>query len=156
MATDLRNVTLLERRFVMDRRDSLTPGINRYLATGRRAQIRREDDQAGQYRLDRYHYKYLLIILATVMLSVTDAFLTLFLINQGAEEINPIMAFSLGYGNQAFFWSKYLLTCLPLLFVLFNANIYLFRTSIRTKVLFIFSLTSFLLVINWELYLIYF
>lgn len=156
METDIDNMNLLERRFVMDRRNSLPPGINQYWVTGRRKQVRRKDDQAGQYRLDLYHYKYLLLILVTVLLSVTDAFLTLFLINQGAEELNPIMAFFLGYGNQAFFWSKYLLTCLPLLFVLFNANIYLFRTTIRTKVLFVFSATSFWLVINWELYLIYF
>ncbi len=69
-------------------------GVSGYrsLLFGRRNIVRRFDDyHQTSYRPDHYSLKIFSIIISIVLLSITDAVLTLYLIRHGASEINPIM-----------------------------------------------------------------
>ena len=95
------------------------------------------------------------VILLIVMLSIIDAILTLHLVDRGATELNPVMNYYLGHGPLAFFWVKYMLTSAALIIVLTNKTAYLFNTRFQVKILFVVFLVPFVLVIQWEIYLLY-
>ncbi len=82
--------------------------------------------------------------------------LTLYLIRNGATEVNPIMEYYLKYGPLPFLAAKYLLTTASVILLLIHKNVYLFGTKIRAKFLFIIFFTVFASVVLWELYLILF
>jgi hypothetical protein len=48
---------------------------------------------------------------------VVDALLTLWLVDAGARELNPVMAFFLAYGPNIFLLSKYLMTAVSVVIV---------------------------------------
>ena len=98
--------------------------------------------------------KTLALILLIVLLSITDAYLTLDLINRGAVELNPIMAYYLNHGELAFFGMKYFLTCASIIAILIIKDAYLFRTKVQGKILFAFHLIVLISVVQWELYLV--
>ena len=98
--------------------------------------------------------KTLALILLIVLLSITDAYLTLDLINRGAVELNPIMAYYLNHGELAFFGIKYLLTWASIIVILIIKDLYLFRTRVQGKILFIFHLIVLISVVQWEIYLV--
>ena len=98
--------------------------------------------------------KTLAVILLIILLSITDAYLTLDLINRGAVELNPIMAYYLNHGALAFFAMKYLLTCASIIVILIIKDLYLFRTKVQGKILFVFHLIVLTSVVQWELYLV--
>jgi hypothetical protein len=100
--------------------------------------------------------KTLALILLILLLSITDAYLTLDLINQGAVELNPIMAYYLNHGALTFFGMKYLLTCASIIVILIIKDLYIFRTKVQGKILFVFHLIVLTSVVQWELYLILF
>ncbi len=139
-----------------DRRQKRTMPGAWYLFYGRRKKVRRIDDNQKSYFLDHFSLKVFIIIISVVLLSVTDAFLTLFLIRKGvAVEANPIMAQCLKYGPLPFLAAKYLLTITSVVLVLIYKNVYFFKTKIRAKYLFIVFFVMFASVVIWELYLIY-
>ena len=150
------NSPKIERRSGLDRRKRKTAILSKYWLMGKRSVVRREEDRQKPYRLDRHSHKILSVILLVIMLSILDAALTLVLISHGATEINPIMAYFLNHGPLVFFWSKYLLTCTCLFIILVNTNYYIFGNKIRVKIVFVFFVPPFLLVITWELYMIMF
>lgn len=90
-----------------------------------------------------------------LLLSVVDALLTLFLIDHGAVEINPLMAFYLNVGPLAFIVVKYTLTSLSVFLLLMFRNV--FFSSIRRNTLFLFTLIigAFIGVVTWQLFLTY-
>ena len=98
--------------------------------------------------------KTLAVILLIILLSITDAYLTLDLISRGAVELNPIMAYYLDHSVLAFFGTKYLLTCASIILILFIKDLYLFRTRVQGKILFVFHLIVLTSVVKWELYLL--
>jgi hypothetical protein len=98
--------------------------------------------------------KTLSLILLILLLSITDAFLTLDLINRGAVELNPIMAYYLNHSELAFFGMKYLLTCASVLVILIIKDVYLFKTKVQGKILFVFHIIVLTSVVHWELYLV--
>ncbi len=84
------------------RQDEAVPRIP-YLFFGRRKKVRRFDDHHQKsYFLDHFGLKVFSIIIGIILLSVTDAMLTLYLIRNGAAEINPIMEYFLKYGPLPF------------------------------------------------------
>ena len=139
-----------------DRREGNMPVLNRYLFTGRRTAVRRDGDREKSYQIDTYGPKALIAALIIVSLSILDALFTLFLIDHGAIEANPVMDYYLDHGPLIFFGMKYLLTSVCLLFILVIRNLFIFKTRIRVKVLLVFFMISFALVVKWELYLVLF
>jgi len=63
------------------------PGF-RYLFFGRRKEVRRNEDNRKSYFLDHYSLRVFGIIIGIILLSLTDAMLTLYLIRNGAAEVN--------------------------------------------------------------------
>jgi hypothetical protein len=93
--------------------------------------------------------------MAILLLSIVDALLTLFLIDHGAVEINPLMAFYLNVGPLAFIVVKYTLTSLSVFVLLMFRNV--FFSGIRRNTLFLFTLIigAFIGVVTWQLFLTY-
>jgi hypothetical protein len=144
-----------ERRSGYDRRHRKLGILSKYWFTGRREAVRREEDKKREYKVDRHSSKTLAVILLIVMLSIIDAILTLHLVDRGATELNPVMDYYLGHGPLAFFWVKYMLTSAALILILTNKTAHLFNTRFQVKILFIVFLIPFVLVIQWELYLVF-
>ena len=81
------------RRSGNDRRSQACINIRTLLGDGQRRIIRRTEDKSRYFFVDRYNPRFFLSILAIALLSVIDGLLTLFLINWGAYETNPFMAY---------------------------------------------------------------
>ena len=137
------------------RQEERVPG-SWYLLFGRRKEVRRLDDHRKNFFLDLYSLKVFSIVIAVILLSVMDAMLTLYLIRNGAAEINPMMEHFLKYGPLPFFAAKYLLTTASMVLLLIHKNVRFFGTKIRAKFLFIVFFVVFASVVLWELYLIFF
>jgi hypothetical protein len=145
-----------ERRLGIDRRQIPKAVFNRYWFGGKRSRLRRAEDIQKPYQIDRYGLKTFAAILLIIGLSLMDALLTLQLINNDAKELNPVMAYFLNHGPFVFFGAKYFLTCAPIVCILPLKGFYLFHTKIRGTAILTLILISFILVIYWELYLLYF
>ncbi len=127
-----------------------------YLFFGRRKKMRRDEDNRESYFLDHYSLRVFGIIIGIILLSLTDALLTLYLIRHGAAEVNPVMEHFLRYGPLPFLAAKYLLTTASIVLLLIYKNVHIFGTRIRAKYLFIIIFLIFASVVLWELYLILF
>ncbi len=127
-----------------------------YLFFGRRKGVRRHEDNQESYFLDHYSVRVFGIIIGIILLSLTDAMLTLYLIRNGAAEVNPVMEHFLRYGTLPFLAAKYLLTTASIVLLLIYKNVHIFGTRIRAKYLFILILLIFISVVLWELFLILF
>ena len=137
------------------REDNGLPGLW-YLFFGRRKEVRRNDDNQESYFLDHYSSRVFAIIIGIILLSLTDAMLTLYLIRNGAAEVNPVMEHFLRYGTLPFLAAKYLLTTASIVLLLIYKNVHIFSTRIRAKYLFIVIFLIFASVVLWEVYLILF
>lgn len=146
----------MERRSGLDRRSTNLPIFNRYLITGRRGIPRRKEDRQKPQRVDRYNSKIMVVILMILTLSILDSLFTLFLVENGAKELNPVLAYYLEYSPVVFLSIKYLLTCAAVILVLFCKDFYIFNTRIKARILFFLLPIPFILVIQWQLFLIFF
>jgi hypothetical protein len=143
-------------RSVGDRRRKTLPPLRYLIAGGRRRRVRRLEDSHRIVLLDRYSPKMLAAILGILLLSLLDAALTLYLVEQGASEINPVMDYFLKKGPLIFTVTKYLLTCIAVLIFLALANSVVPRSNFKAKKLFPYALIAFGGVVVWELVLIFF
>ncbi len=139
------------RRIVPDRRKRPTPFISKYTFTGgQRKTIRREEDKKKYFFVDLYSTRLLITLLVLLSLNISDSYFTLTLIEENiAAEINPIMAFFLGYGNTPFILAKFLITSVPLIILCLCKNSPVTRVLIVSVILFYF------LIIAYELNLMY-
>ena len=119
-----------DRRIVTDRRQKPTKPFSRYVLFGRRGSIRRRKDRKTHMYVDLYGHYLLLSLLLIILLSIFDAYFTIFHVERGAREINPFMNFLIGYGNIYFFAIKYILTALGLLVLCIYKNLLAARTII--------------------------
>lgn len=145
-----------ERRSGTDRRAGGCRLLSRYWLAGKRGEPRRKEDRERSYRVDRHHPRVLVPVALILLLSLLDAVLTLHLIGQGAAEINPLLNYFLTRGHLPFLIVKYGLTASAILIVVYNAKVFLFRSRIRTQILLAFFILPFFLVVQWELFLIFF
>jgi hypothetical protein len=145
-----------ERRSRADRRTKELSSFSRYWLTGRRGSIRRKEDRQKLWKLDQYSPKMFAVILSIVGLSVLDAMFTLELVDRGAGEVNPIMAYYLNWGPFAFFCTKYFITFASVLVILLGQSIYPGRRWGQLKHLYLALIIVFSLVVYWELYLMFF
>ncbi|MBN2032531.1 MAG: hypothetical protein JW836_04580 [Deltaproteobacteria bacterium] len=94
--------------------------------------------------------------LLIIFLSIMDAFLTLDLVDRGAKELNPIMAYYLDRGPLLFFTVKYLLTCASIVIILSITKTRVFGGKFRVKTLLVFYILALALVVKWQLILLYY
>ena len=144
----------VERRSGIDRRTRRFGDIRWLIKTGRRRRLRRLSDRRKLFLFDYYSPSLFYIFSLILMLSVVDALLTLWLVDKGATEINPLMAYYLTHGPEVFMAVKYMLTAAAIFIaVVFHyAFVTVFRFSLK-RVLSVLA-SCFALVVGWEIFLI--
>lgn len=145
-----------EKRSGTDRRTRQFPKWRYLLFSGRRAKARRKEDMNRTFYFDRYSSNLFAAIVAILLLSVLDALLTLYLLDNGSMELNPVMSFFIKYGPFVFMMAKYFLTCLGVIILLLFRNVLRKRSITHTQHVFSYTIGAFTTVIAWELYLIFF
>jgi len=99
----------------------------------------RRDDEGEVLFLDWHHPWLFFLAVGTMLMSVTDAFLTLQLLDRGMVEANPFMAAALGKGTAFFAGIKMFVTGAGILTLVFLAKIRFlnrFRTGLFLTVFF--------------------
>ena len=153
MAGYPKNTFHFDRRSGQDRRSHKMPEIKSLFIYGRRKGIRRQDDKYKISYFDQYSSAIFVAIVLILFLSIIDALLTLFLLDCGASEINPIMAYFLKFGPFTFMSVKYFLTCYAVIVLLIFNNVFLRKIKIYTRSIFSYAVGVFMIVIGWELFL---
>ena len=144
-----------EKRRGTDRRTNNRARLKYLLFDGRREQSRRDEDRSKAVIYDRYNPKLFFAITTILVLSILDAVLTLIVIQRGATELNPVMAYFLELGTPTFIIAKYILTSVGVFILLIFKNVFLTRIKIYTHSLFPCVIFVFMVVIAWELFLIF-
>ena len=155
MASLERQTNFQERRSRKDRRKTARPVIRSLYRGGKREIIRRREERNIIFWADRYSQTLFGAIVLILFFSVLDGLLTLFLIDHGATELNPVMAYYLDVGPYAFFSAKYLLTSVAVVILLLCQNAFLRTIRIHTRSLFYVIVAAFMSVVAWELFLIF-
>lgn len=145
---------IVGRRSGGERRTERFGDIRWFIKTGRRRQVRRAADRRELHTLDYYPPKLFIVLVVVLLLSIIDALLTLWLIDNGAVEINPVMAYYLELGPNIFMAAKYLITVsVVTIGVLLN---YAYVRFVRLQFGHILNVFAgcFAMVVAWELFLI--
>jgi hypothetical protein len=145
-----------EKRSGKDRRTHRFPKLKYLVFAGRRAGVRRKEDWDGAFYFDRYSSNIFAAIVLILLLSVLDALLTLYLIDRGSTELNPVMSYFLKYGPFVFMGAKYFLTCMGVVILLLFRNALRKRSVSHARHLFSYIIGAFTTVIVWEICLIFF
>ncbi len=140
------------KRISLDRRKRKIPRLKYLLFGGRRKMIRRSEDQQRLIILDNYSPRLLVFVLIILTLSLVDGFFTLHLANDGAVELNPVMAYFLDLSPWAFMSVKYLLTSLSVICFLILNNLYFKPFGIRVDRIFPAIIAVFLVVVFWQFF----
>ena len=85
-----------------------------------------------------------------LVLSVVDALLTLLLIDEGAQELNPVMAYFLTFGPSIFLLAKYLITAASVVIVVLLNYIGIERLRFSMGELLHYFAGCFAAVVIWE------
>jgi hypothetical protein len=136
-------------RVLSDRRKSPTPIISKYtFFGGRRKKARRQEDKKNYIFVDLYSTRLMIALLFLLSLSCIDAFLTLELIRKGVVyEINPVMAFFLGYGVVQFSLIKFSVTAASLIVLCLFKNVNITRICLPVMI------NIYLIIVSYEIYL---
>ncbi|MDH3647549.1 MAG: DUF5658 family protein [Gammaproteobacteria bacterium] len=137
------------RRFVADRRQKLSTVNLRHLGLqGRRQSFRRPGDEANHY-VDWYEPRLMILGLAIILCSCTDAFFTLNLLQIGAVEMNILMARLIETDVQAFVNAKIALTSLCVTLLVIHKNFRL-SSGVTVEHLLLFILAGYITLLGYE------
>jgi hypothetical protein len=139
---------LEDRRQLPDRRLASTKSFSFYTVRGRRKRARRVEEGENYY-VDRYELHYLFLIISILILCFLDAFLTVILLQLGAEELNPFMLIFIKKDVVLSMVVKYLITALSLICILIHKNFRIFR-NLRVHSLIYFVLTLYVVLVLFE------
>ena len=129
-----------ERRQLPDRRLTSTKPVSIYTLRGRRKKARRVEETENYY-VDRYELRYLFLIISILILCFMDAFLTVILLQLGAEELNPFMLIFIEKDVVLSMVVKYAITALSLIYILMHKNFRIFRDlQVHSLIYFVFTL----------------
>jgi hypothetical protein len=142
-----------ERRSGRDRRVRRFGNLIWMFKSGRRRQVRRASDQRRIHELDDYPKELFFLIILVLGLSVVDGILTLWLMDLGAREVNPVMAYYLKQGPQIFMAAKYLITAAVVLITVAMNHAVFLMLRVRTSHLLTAFAGCFAMVVAWELFL---
>jgi hypothetical protein len=92
---------------------------------------RRAPEHRRSYLVDRFSASMWIAMLLILVLSMVDAFITLYLLDFDCHEVNPLMRHLLNNGVLAFVLGKYALTAAGLPLLLLFKNYFLFGTRFR-------------------------
>ena len=148
--TGLESNIIVDRRSGKDRREKRFNLFQRPFASGRRRSMRRQADRRRFYLFDYYSPKIFFAVTLVLLLSVVDALLTLWLIGEGAQEVNPVMAYFLNIGPNAFMAAKYLITSASVVIVVLFNYILIQRVHLQMGDLLHYFAGCFAAVVIWE------
>ena len=143
-----------DRRSGLDRRKQTGINFRFMTGNGKRRLVRRLEDRNKIFLVDHYSPKLFAAIIAIIFLSVIDALLTLFLMNHGAHEVNPVMAYYITVGPYTFFTLKFALTIVGAITLVMFRNIIPHSFKVPTYSLLYFVVGAFVITVAWELYLV--
>jgi hypothetical protein len=103
--------------------------------------------------LDWYEPHLLFLAIMILLMSVTDAFLTLQLIDLGASEANPVMAFLLERTPQLFVIAKMILTGVGIVVLVALARARIFRV-IRISIIIHWCMLGYVALLAYEAWLL--
>ena len=138
-----------------DRRTKSGFNIRSFFLGGKRQKIRRHEDERKIFYVDQYSPWLFFIIVSILFLCVLDALLTLFLLDQGAYEINPVMSYFLEFGPFVFFTAKYSLTIIAILCLLMFRNIVVRVLKMRAVSVLYGMAAFYLAVVAMQLYFVF-
>jgi hypothetical protein len=143
-----------DQRSQTDRRQKPTSPWDSFPPAGQRMGNRRMAEHRRPYFVDRFPTGMFVFILLLLIASLTDAVLTLLLLQVGGEEINPVMEYLLAHGLLAFLLGKYLLTVIGLPFLMIFSKHYLFGTRVRVGYLIPCTVVLYAVLIGYQLVLV--
>jgi hypothetical protein len=143
-----------DKRSGIDRRRQTRINIRLLVGNGNRRNIRRQKDRGHIFLVDRYSAGLFLAIVGILFLCITDAVLTLFLLNHGAHEINPLMAYLLNIGPSAFIIPKYGITMTATFCLFMFRGVVIQKLHLSTHTLLYLLAWVYVAVVGWELYLV--
>lgn len=141
-----------DRRDRVERRCTATAPFSRVAWQGRRRGARRGQDDANTC-VDVYEARWFYAAIGVLLLCCTDAMLTLNLLQRGASEINPFMAWLLNINHDLFFFTKLAMTAMGVIVLVAYKNFRLFNYIKAGHVLYAF-LVGYALLIKYELMLL--
>ena len=153
MAGQLKYLLLSDRRSGNDRRSCEMPEAKSLFIYVRRKKIRRQDDEHRIFYFDQYSSALFAAIIFILFLNIIDVLLTLLLVDYGAVEINPVMAYFLDFGPLTFMIVKYFFACFSVIVLLIFNNVFIRGIKSYTRSLFSYAICVFMAVVAWQLYL---
>lgn len=141
--------SFIEQRAANDRRVFGWRSVFYGFLRSRRRQLRRTDDSEVIF-VDWHHPWLFFLAVGTMLLSCTDAFLTLILLELGMIEVNPLMASLLGKGTAIFAATKMASTGLGILTLVFLAESRFFN-RFRTGLLLTTLFTGYACLVCYEI-----
>jgi hypothetical protein len=118
----------------------------------RRGPARRGDD--ARYQAIDWHASHLLAVaISILLLSVADAFLTLTLLDAGAQEMNPVMALAVSSNAAVFAGLKMTMTGVSVVLMVCLAR-YRFMRLVRVELALYGVMAGYLALIAYELHLL--
>ena len=142
-----------EHRYSSDRRRSYFRSLVYSSFKRRRTGYRRDTDIADNTFVDLHEPKLALFFLLTLILCIADALLTLNIIDNGGEELNPFMEFLMNKDLSLFFWVKFAMTAFGMLFLISHKNFTFYRV-INGYHLFYGIAAMYIVLVNYEIILI--
>jgi len=142
-----------ERRSGKDRRARPTSPLSRESLFGSRRGSRRKEDAHRHYFVDLYSPLFVALLVFTLVLSITDAFLTMRLVEGHFQELNPVMDFFLQMGPLPFVLAKCALTIFGLLTLLVLKNYYIWG-KIKTAVVLVIFPFLYMILITYEIFMV--
>ncbi len=143
-----------DRRSGRDRRARPTSPFTRESLLGARRAFRRKDDARKHFFVDWYDPYLLAALLGTLVLSTGDAFLTLKLVTENFQELNPVMDFFLKLGPVTFMLAKWALTTFGLVTLLILKNHYLPGSRVKTSACLLVLPLFYLVLVTYELMMV--
>ena len=120
---------------------------------GRRIGERRVSEKGKPVYVDRYTGNVLFCVIAILLLSALDAFLTLNILNKGGEEINWFMAVLIEESTEKFVAVKLALTAMALILLVIHHHVRVIE-CLRVRHLKYAILAGYSTLIGYEFYLL--
>lgn len=140
-----------ERRRATDRRRRFWWGML-YGNFNPRRRLPRRIDGGDFHLVDWHHSRLLAVVMAILVLCVSDAFLTLILLQSGAREANPVMATLVYDDAKTFTVMKMLMTSTSVAVMVMLAG-YRFLGVFRVEALLYLVLTGYVGLVGYELWM---
>ncbi len=138
-----------------DRRSSYFRSLWYSCFKRRRKGSRRNNDTVENTFVDVHEPKLAFVFFSTLFLCITDALLTLNIIDNGGEEINPFMDYLIKKDIALFFWVKLAMTMFGMLFLILHKRFMFYRVVSGYHVLYMIA-AMYVVLVSYEVLLITF